>query len=363
MKLSQQESQRYARHFTLPQIGEAGQLQLKKASLLCVGAGGLGCALLQYAVAAGVGKIGIVDDDEVVVSNLQRQILYADQDIGEKKVVVAKRKLLDVNPHTTIDIYTEKLTENNATEIISSYDIIIDCTDNFFSRYLINDCCVILEKPFIFASIHQFEGLCSVFPGKNGPCYRCLFPTPPTDSIANCADAGVLGVLPGLLGTLQATEAIKLILNIGEPLIGKLLRINALTMEFQKLTLNVNPTCEACVQRKSFAELNRSFVACNLTEGKEMFKQITVPEFKQLQENETVFVLDVREPHEYEKNNLGGYLIPLNELSNRLNEIDKDKKIVVHCKAGGRSQRAAALLAEAGFENVYNLQGGILAFY
>lgn len=356
---------RYSRHFSLPNVGTEGQKRLAKAKVLCVGAGGLGSPLLLYLTAAGVGTLGIVDDDVVELSNLQRQILYNTDDLQQNKTQCAEIKLKQLNPHVNIIRHNERLTKDNALNIIRQYDIIADGTDNFATRYVVNDACFHAKKPNVYASIFQFEGQCSVFTAKNGPCYRCLYDAPPPAGlIPNCAEGGVFGVLPGLLGTLQATEVIKLILGIGEPLIGRLLTVDALTMRFREFQLQINPDCRLCAHHEAFETLpNHDLAACDIPFIEpENLHSMTVQELAKLQKNHVDFqLLDVREPFEYQISNIQGKLIPLGELPFRLNELDKSKLVVVHCKAGPRSERAAILLRESGF-NVKFLEGGILAW-
>ncbi len=361
--LSQQELIRYQRHFNLPNVGIKGQKKLKQAKILCIGAGGLGSAVLPYLAAAGVGHIGIVDDDVIELSNLQRQILYNEETLQQAKVNIAAEKLKTLNSQITIETYQTKLHHNNALQLIEPYDLVIDGSDNFQTRYIVNDACFHLAKPHIYASILRFEGQCSVFTFKNGPCYRCLFPAPPPPgAVPNCQEGGVLGVLPGILGTLQANEALKLILQIGQPLSGQLLLVNSLTMDFRKTTLRNDPACVLCHGKTPYDKLNfHQLENCQMTFN--IAQEITVKQLKKMQDQkEDFFLLDVRNPHEYEICHLGGHLIPLAELPDRLNEIDKTKQIVVHCKMGGRSLQAVQFLQEHGFKNVYNLQGGINAY-
>lgn len=360
MNLSLEEQQRYHRHFVLPHVGIHGQKKLKAAKILCIGAGGLGSPALSYLNAAGIGTLGIVDDDHVELSNLQRQTLYTTHDIGTPKVIAAQNRLHAQNPHTQIEIYPHRLTQENALELIKPYDIVLDCTDNFNARYLINDACFELNKPNIYAGVMQFSGECSVFsPPLKTACYRCLYPTPPQYAV-NCNDAGVLGVLPGMLGMLQTTEALKLSLNISLSLAGKILRVNGLTLAFDEFILTPDPDCLVCGQHTTFEDLahpTRQFCTMNTNEF------ITPTTLHILQQKKSDFILlDVREPHEYNLCNLNGVLIPLGELRFRLNELDRNKSIIVHCKADTRSQYAVALLKEAGFPDVKYVKGGILAW-
>jgi molybdopterin/thiamine biosynthesis adenylyltransferase/rhodanese-related sulfurtransferase len=342
--------ERYKRHILLPEVGVAGQQKLSSAKVVCIGAGGLGSPVLLYLAAAGVGTLGILDDDVVDVSNLQRQIIYREQDIGDKKVHCAKRHLSSMNSSLLIHTYEQRLTQQNAMSLLSDYDIVIDCTDNFASHYLINDACFHLKKPLVAASIYQFEGQCSVFLAPDGPCYRCLYPLIP-DNIPSCQEAGVLGVLPGLLGSIQATEVIKLILGIGQSLMGRLLTVNALTMQFHEFELKRNPECH----HQSLFYVQES---CYM-----QIEEVTVSELLELQKQKIdLLVLDVREPSEYEADHMNGKLIPLGQLSDRLDELDRDQLIIVHCKSGGRSSRAVAYLMGEGFKNVKNLKGGITAW-
>jgi len=360
--LTTTEQQRYARHLTLDQVGVVGQEKLKTARVLCVGAGGLGAPLLFYLAAAGVGTLGIVDDDPVELSNLQRQILFTEAHCQQSKATAAAERLQQLNSRVNVIPYVTRLTEKNVFDIIKDYDIVADCSDNFATRYLINDACFHAKKPEVFASIFQFQGAATFFSGKQGPCYRCLFATPPAgDAIANCEEAGVLGVLPGLLGTIQATEIIKHILGIGDCLQGKLLTIDTLTWRFKQFTLQQDPQCELCVQRKPFQALTRDSIRCYTGESMKI-ETISARALQQALQSNDVILVDVREPHEYEICNLGGQLIPLPQLPRRLAEIDRDKTVVVHCKAGVRGEKAAQLLIEAGFPRVKNLTGGILAW-
>ncbi len=341
---------RYKRHFLLPEVGVIGQQKLSSAKVMCIGAGGLASPVLLYLAAAGVGTLGIVDDDVVDVSNLQRQIMYREQDIGHKKVHCAKRHLTSQNASTRIHTYEQALTQQNAISLLEDYDIVVDCTDNFTAHYVINDACFHVKKPLVAASIHRFEGQCSVFSTPDGPCYRCLYPSRPRD-IPSCQEAGVLGVLPGLLGTIQATEVIKLILGIGQSLKSRLLTVNALTMQFREFMLEKNPECH----HQSLSYVQES---CDM-----QIEEITVSELLELQkQKKDLLVLDVREPSEFEADNMNGKLIPLGQLPDRLDELDREQLMIVHCKSGGRSSRAVAYLMGEGFKNVKNLKGGITAW-
>ena len=313
MSFSQKELLRYSRHFVLDEIGLKGQEKLKFAKVLCVGAGGLGSPLLMYLAAAGVGTLGIVDDDKIDFSNLQRQLLYGTHEVGQKKLKIAKEKLHNLNPNVNVALHPARLMDNNALEIISQYDIVADCTDNFPTRYLVNDACFHLQKPNVYASISQFDGQCSVFCAKNGPCYRCLYDAPPPAGlIPNCAEGGVLGVLPGLLGVMQANETIKLILGIGSPLIGRLLTVDTLSMVFDELEIKQNPDCRLCKHHQPFETLPRITSSCAAEAGLTV-KQISAKALHQLKSKNNVFLVDVREPYEYEICNIDGYLIPLRE--------------------------------------------------
>lgn len=357
--LTSAEMERYAKHLCLPEVGLDGQHILKKSNVLCVGAGGLGTSALQYLAAAGVGNIGIVDFDRVEISNLQRQILYTVSDIGNLKVNVAKEKLLALNPHIKVTIYPTSLSAENALTIIKEYDAVIDATDNYAARYLVNDACFHLKKPDIFACILRFSGQCTVFATPQGPCYRCLFPNPPTpDMFPSCAEAGVLGALPGLLGTMQAIETLKILLNKGETLSGRLITINTLNFNWNEILLAKDPECLLCAKQTPFANLVRPTIQCQ-----NPVSEISVEKFKTLREtNANYFLLDVRNLNEYAESNLNGYLIPLNELPERLNELNGNDFIIVHCKMGERGKKAVQILQKNGFTNVHNLKGGMFAW-
>jgi len=369
---------RYSRHLILPEVGVEGQQKLKAAKVLCVGTGGLGAPLALYLTAAGIGTLGLVDFDTVDESNLQRQIIHSTPDVGRLKVDSAADKLAALNPSTKIVKHNVMLTSANALEIFRDYDIIADGTDNFQTRYLVNDACVLLGKPNAYGSIFRFEGQASVFATEQGPCYRCLYPEPPPPGLVpSCAEGGVLGILPGLVGVIQATEVIKLILGKGEPLIGRLLLVDALNMKFKELKLRKNKDCPVCGTHPTVTALIDYNQFCGVAGAQESvtetvakaafpaqngIPQIPVAELKRRRDaGERPFVLDVREPWEYKIANLGGYLIPQGELAKRLDELDKSQPIVVQCKSGGRSQNAAELLKKQGFQ-VENLAGGILAW-
>ncbi len=369
VQLSNDEITRYSRHLIMPEVGMEGQKKLKAASVLLIGAGGLGSPLGMYLAAAGVGRIGIVDFDVVEFSNLQRQILHSTQDVGRPKLVSAKERLFGINPNVKIQTYETRLTSENALDILKDFDIIVDGTDNFPTRYLVNDACVLLKKPNVYGSIFRFEGQASVFYAEEGPCYRCLYPEPPPPGLVpSCAEGGVLGILPGIIGAIQANETVKLILGIGELLIGKLLLFDALKMKFRELKLHKNPNCPLCGDHPTIHELIDYEAFCGVTpqptnDEDEKQWQTTVEELKEkLDKGEDIFILDVREPHEYQICNLNGYLIPLGELPKRIQELDSSKEIIVHCQRGGRSQRALEFLRQAGFKKVKNLIGGIDAW-
>ena len=366
--LSNDEILRYSRHLIMPEVGMEGQQKLKAARVLCVGAGGLGSPLALYLGAAGVGTMGIVDFDVVDYTNLQRQIIHSTADVGRKKLDSAAEKLKAINPFLNIRKFDTRLSSENALELFKEFDIIADGTDNFPTRYLVNDACVLTGKPNVYGSIFRFEGQVSVFATEGGPCYRCLYPEPPPPGLVpSCAEGGVLGILPGLVGVMQATEVIKLILGKGEPLIGRLLLVDALLMKFRELRLRKNPDCPACGTHPTIKQLIDYNEFCGIR-GEEKPVEANVPEIqveelkRRLDAGEDIFVLDVREPHEYQIANLGGYLIPLGDLPNRVNELDTSREIVAHCKMGGRSVKAVAFLKQAGFTKVKNLAGGITAW-
>ncbi len=369
-ELSTDELARYARHLILPEVGVEGQRKLKAARVLCVGTGGLGSPLALYLAAAGVGTLGLVDFDVVDASNLQRQILHSTRDVGRSKLESAAEKLAALNPTVQLAKHEARLTSENALEILRGYDIVADGTDNFPTRYLVNDACVLTGKPNVYASIFRFEGQASVFATRNGPCYRCLYPEPPPPGVVpSCAEGGVLGILPGLLGVIQATEVVKLILGKGDQLIGRLLLVDALAMRFRELKLRKNPQCPVCGEHPTISKLVDYEQFCGFVPTtqerrlKNGIPQITATELKQcLDAGEKPFILDVREPFEHQIASIGGTLIPLNEVPQRLSEIDRDREIVVHCKGGGRSQRAAEFLVQQGYAKVSNLAGGITAW-
>jgi molybdopterin/thiamine biosynthesis adenylyltransferase/rhodanese-related sulfurtransferase len=368
VELNREEFLRYGRHLIIPEVGLEGQRRLKSASVLIIGAGGLGSPLAFYLTAAGVGRIGIVDFDVVDLSNLQRQILHTTKDVGRSKLESAREKLESLNPNVKIETYEMRLTSENALDLIKEYDIVVDGTDNFPTRYLVNDACVFLKKPNVYGSIFRFEGQVSVFYADKGPCYRCLYKEPPPPGLVpSCAEGGVLGVLPGIIGTIQALETIKLILGIGEPLIGKLLLFDALKMKFRELKLRKDSECPVCGENPTIKELIDYEAFCGITPEQILHQsglEITPEELKEKLENgEDIILIDVREPVEYEINRIeGSKLIPLSKLPEKVNELDQTREIVLYCKMGGRSARAVQLLRELGFTRVKNLAGGIDAW-
>ena len=368
--LTREEILRYSRHLLIPEVGLDGQRKLKGSSALVIGTGGLGSPVALYLAAAGVGRIGLVDYDVVDSSNLQRQVIHGTSTIGKLKVDSAREKLLDLNPDIEVETYNEPFTSENAMRIAKDYDILLDGTDNFPTRYLTNDVAVFLGKPNVYASIYRFDGQVSVFYAKEGPCYRCLFPEPPPPGLVpSCAEGGVLGVLPGTIGTIQATEAIKILLGIGQPLIGKLLLYNALDMSFDFVKLKKNPKCRVCGPNADIHELIDYEEFCGVPghdhdEGSAGDGyDITAKDLSTRLKQNHLVLLDVREPHELEISALPGAVnIPLGTLAARLSEIDSAQDLVVFCKTGGRSTRALELLVSAGFKKVKNLKGGINAW-
>jgi adenylyltransferase/sulfurtransferase len=370
-ELTTDDLSRYSRHLILPEVGMEGQRRIKAARVLCVGTGGLGSPLVLYLAAAGVGTLGLVDFDVVDASNLQRQIIHSTKDIGHKKIDSAAEKLTALNPAINIVKHETMLTSANALEIMKDYDIVADGTDNFPTRYLVNDACVLLGKPNVYGSIFRFEGQASVFATEAGPCYRCLYPEPPPPGLVpSCAEGGVLGILPGLVGVIQATEVIKLILGKGESLVGRLLLVDALNMRFRELKLRKNPECPVCGANPTVTALIDYEHFCGIIPETPQEKnvkngvpQITVKELKGRRDaGEDVFLLDVREPYEYQIAQIGGTLIPQNDVPQRLAEIPRDREIVVQCRSGARSQRIAEFLKQSGYTQVVNLAGGILAW-
>jgi sulfur-carrier protein adenylyltransferase/sulfurtransferase len=370
-ELTTDDLSRYSRHLILPEVGEEGQRRLKAARVLCVGTGGLGSPLALYLAAAGVGTLGLVDFDVVDLSNLQRQIIHSTADIGRKKLDSAEEKLKALNPALNVVKHETLLSSANALDILKDYDVVADGTDNFPTRYLVNDACVLLGKPNAYGSIFRFEGQASVFAAEDGPCYRCLYPEPPPPGLVpSCAEGGVLGILPGLVGVIQATEVIKLVLGKGEPLVGRLLLVDALNMRFRELKLRRNPECPVCGDHPTLTRLIDYQQFCGIQPAAEKepavkngIPQLSVQDLKRrLDAGDRPFILDVREPFEYKIANIGGTLIPQSEVPRRLAEIDREREIVVQCKSGGRSQRIAEFLKQSGYPNVVNLAGGILAW-
>ena len=374
-ELTRADAERYSRHLLLSDVGVEGQRRLKGARVLCVGAGGLGSPAALYLAAAGVGTIGLVDFDVVDVSNLQRQVLYGTADVGRPKLDAARERLEAMNPDLRVETHGEALDADNARPLVSAYDVILDGTDNFAARYLVNDACVIVGRPNAYGSIFRFEGQASVFAAKDGPCYRCLHPEPPPPGLVpSCAEGGVLGVLPGIIGTIQATEAIKLILGIGEPLIGRFLIYDALRMRFRELKLRKDPDCAVCGVNPTITELRECEGYCEVRpragevrprpDAATDDRSITVRELKgRMDRGETPVVIDVREPHEHAICRIpGAQLIPLGQLPSRLAELDPAREVVLHCRAGGRSARAVAMLREKGFMGARNLTGGVIAW-
>jgi molybdopterin/thiamine biosynthesis adenylyltransferase/rhodanese-related sulfurtransferase len=369
VSLSNEEILRYSRHLIMPEVGMEGQLKLKRAKVLCIGTGGLGAPLGLYLAAAGVGRIGIVDFDVVDSTNLQRQVLFSTSDVGRPKIQAAADRLRGLNPDIIIDAYETNLTSDNALELFKDYDIIVDGTDNFPTRYLVNDACVLLGKPNVYGSIFRFDGQITIFGYPGGPCYRCLYPEPPPSGLVpSCAEGGVLGVLPGIVGTIQAAETLKLILGKGEPLVGRLMLFDALAMKFRELKLRKNPECPACGDHPTITKLIDYVQFCGIR-GEEAPSTVTnIPEITpvelktRLDRGDDLYILDVREPHEYQICNIGGHLIPLGELAQRAAELDSSKEIVAHCRSGKRSATAVEFLRNAGFKKISNLKGGILAW-
>ncbi len=367
--LSKEEILRYSRHLIMPEVGMEGQLKLKQARVLLIGTGGLGAPLGLYLAAAGVGQIGLVDFDVVDFTNLQRQVLFGSSDVGRPKITAAADRLRNLNPAIQIDPIETRLSSENALELFRDYDIIVDGTDNFPTRYLVNDACVLLGKPNVYGSIFRFEGQITVFGYPDGPCYRCLYPEPPPPGLVpSCAEGGVLGVLPGIVGTIQAAETLKLIIGKGQPLIGRLLLFDALAMKFRELKLRKNPDCPVCGTHRTVTKLIDYAEFCGIR-GEEAPSTVTnIPEItpmelkSRLDRGDDLYILDVREPHEYQICNLDGHLIPLGELPRRVHELDSSREIVAHCRSGKRSADAVQFLQKAGFRKIWNLKGGILAW-
>ncbi|HEX7070677.1 MAG TPA: molybdopterin-synthase adenylyltransferase MoeB [Rhodothermales bacterium] len=375
VELSNEEIRRYSRHLILPEVGMEGQKKLKAASVLLVGAGGLGSPLALYLAAAGVGRIGIVDFDVVDETNLHRQVIHGTSDVGRKKLESARDRIREINPFVKVELHDVQLTSENALEILKGYDVVADGTDNFPTRYLVNDACVMLGIPNVYASIFRFEGQASVFGAPGGPCYRCVYAEPPPPGLVpSCAEGGVLGVLPGMVGTIQATEVIKMICGIGEPLIGKLLLIDTLSMQFRTLKLRRDPNCPVCGDHPTQTELIDYHEFCGIpsTNGDMNHNEAGVPEMtvaelkRRMDAGTTPFLLDVRDPHEFDIANLGvdAPLIPVRQLPARLDELEglEDEEIVIYCRSGNRSATAVRILQQAGFKKPVNLRGGVLAW-
>ena len=367
--LTKDEVLRYSRHLIMPEVGMEGQLKLKQAKVLLVGAGGLGSPLALYLAAAGVGRLGIVDFDVVDFTNLQRQVLHGTSDVGRSKLESAADTLREINPYVEVVPHEARLTSENALGILADYDLVADGTDNFATRYLVNDACVLTGKPNVYGSIFRFEGQASVFAMREGPCYRCLYPEPPPPGLVpSCAEGGVLGVLPGIVGCIQALETIKLIIGKGEPLIGRLLLFDALHMRFRELKLRKNPECPACGEHPTIDHLIDYEEFCGIR-GQEAEPMAAVPEItpvelkRMIDEGRDFRLVDVREPHEFDICRIpGSVLMPLGDVPARMNELDSAQEIVVHCRSGMRSARAVELLQKAGFRRIHNLKGGILAW-
>src|SRR5207248_569315 len=370
MELNNEEIRRYSRHLILPEVGLGGQKKICSASVLCIGAGGLGSPIAMYLAAAGIGKLGILDFDSVDFSNLQRQIIHGTKDVGRLKTQSAKETINAINPNVEVVVHNTRISSENALDLIRPYDIVVDGTDNFPTRYLTNDACVLLKKPNVYGSIFRFEGQASVFaPHLNGPCYRCLYPEPPPPGLVpSCAEGGVLGVLPGVVGCIQATETIKLIVGAGEPLIGRFLIFDALRMKFRELKLRKDPDCPVCgthptvtslIDYEQFCGVQSATQEAPMSGSASEISSVDVK--KRLDRGDKLTILDVREPHEYQINKIAGsVLIPLGDIPKRYVELDPNDEIVVHCKMGGRSAKAAEFLRSKGFSKVLNLTGGIL---
>ena len=367
--LSKEEILRYSRHLIMPEVGMEGQLKLKNAKVLLIGTGGLGSPLGLYLAAAGVGRLGLVDFDVVDFTNLQRQVTFGSGDVGKHKTEAARARLSSLNPDIHIETFETKLDSSNALELFKDFDIIVDGTDNFPTRYLVNDACILLGKPNVYGSIFRFEGQVTVFGMPDGPCYRCLYPEPPPPGLVpSCAEGGVLGVLPGIVGSIQAMETIKLILARGDSLIGRLLLFDALGMKFRELKLRKNPNCPVCGPNRTIHQLIDYYEFCGIRGEEAPAPELGVPEIaprelkSRLDRGDDLFILDVREPHEYQICNLNGTLIPLGELPRRVHELDSSREIVAHCRSGKRSAEAVDFLRKAGFRKILNLKGGILAW-
>ena len=365
--LTSAERERYSRHILMPEVGETGQRRLKAARVLVIGAGGLGSPAALYLAAAGIGTLGLVDFDVVELSNLQRQLLHGTRDVGRAKVESARDRLADVNPHVTLRTHRERLTSSNALAIIGEYDLVLDGSDNFATRYLVNDACVLLARPYIYASIFRFDGQASVFAAADGPCYRCLFPVPPAPgTVPSCGEAGVLGVLPGLLGTVQATEAIKLVLGIGESLVGRLLVVDALGMRLRSIEIPRDPQCPACGTHEITA-LGDYDAMCGTAPARDAddVREVTPAQLAaRMDAGDALLLIDVRETWEWERASIdGARLIPLGEFGGAIASLDRDTDLVIHCRVGARSAAAVRTLQHAGFTRVWNLAGGIERWY
>jgi len=367
--LSNEEILRYSRHLIMPEVGMDGQLKLKNAKVLLIGTGGLGAPLGLYLAAAGIGRLGLVDFDVVDFTNLQRQVTFGSGDVGKPKTEAARERLSSLNTDIQIDTFETKLTSDNALELFKDFDVIVDGTDNFPTRYLVNDACILLGKPNVYGSIFRFEGQVTVFGMPDGPCYRCLYPEPPPPGLVpSCAEGGVLGVLPGIVGSIQAMETIKLILGRGDSLAGRLLLFDALAMKFRELKLRKNPNCPMCGEHRTINKLIDYYEFCGVRGEEAPAPNVQVPEItprelkSRLDRGDDLFILDVREPHEFQICNLKGHLIPLGELPRRVHELDSSREIVAHCRSGKRSAEAVDFLRKAGFRKILNLKGGILAW-
>jgi len=367
--LSNEEILRYSRHLIMPEVGMEGQLKLKNSKVLLIGTGGLGAPLGLYLAAAGVGKLGLVDFDVVDFTNLQRQVTFGTTDVGKHKSEAARARLSNLNPDIEVLSFETQLTSANALELFKDFDIIVDGTDNFPTRYLVNDACILLGKPNVYGSIFRFEGQATVFGMPDGPCYRCLYPEPPPPGLVpSCAEGGVLGVLPGIVGSIQAMETIKLILGSGDGLTGRLLLFDALGMKFRELKLRKNPDCPMCGKNRTIHQLIDYFEFCGVRGEEAPVADLKVPEMTprelkaRLDHGDDLYILDVREPHEYQICNLKGHLLPLGELPRRVHELDSSLEIVAHCRSGKRSAEAVDFLRKAGFRKIHNLKGGILAW-
>jgi len=369
VSLSKDEILRYSRHLIMPEVGMEGQLKLKNASVLLVGTGGLGAPLALYLTAAGIGRIGLVDFDVVDYTNLQRQVIHGTKDVGRPKIDSAIDSMRDINPFVKLDRHETALSSENALAILKDYDYVVDGTDNFPTRYLVNDACVLLKKPNVYGSIFRFEGQSTIFAYPGGPCYRCLYPEPPPPGLVpSCAEGGVLGILPGIIGLIQATETVKLILGIGQPLVGRLMLYDALGMKFRELKLRRDPECPICGDHPTITKLIDYQQFCGIPQHKEEPVNVTgeidaVALKAKLDRGDNFTLIDVREPHEFQICRIpGSTLIPLGELPKRLNELDPSAEYVMHCKMGGRSAKAVELLKQSGFKNVTNMTGGITAW-